>query len=215
MICDSLRSERNSPESPQRVPEQLRVWIPLGKRKQYPAGALPYHNADLEQLHAYSAALGLVMSCSPKPASSQTLKQYAGKGRKVHPQLVRHHVMSGRAVREHIQLLSLDTVLHLSPRAAHILVKSLRVVFPMLKRRHHEPGVGPLFEMFRLAHNPPPARPGFPGTVAEAFESPRGFSGFPAPRMRLADFLADSFSSVLSSWPDPEHLPPRFSRTTP
>ena len=81
--------------------------------------------------------------------------------------------MATRPVREQVQLLLLDPVLHLAPLAVHVLVELLRVARHV---GHHEPRVGALRGVLGLDDHPPGTVPG-PGRVGERVEDPLRLTG--------------------------------------
>ena len=154
--------------------EQIRIWIERRERKRDAPRTRSYNRSDLKQHKPYGIALGHVVPCPLQTTAPQTLKQCVGKGGEVHPQLVRGNPVGRDAAGEELELLGLYPVLHLSPGAVEVLIKSLRTVLIITEGRHEEPGIGSSPEMFGLAHRSALPGPALLCSEHEALESPRG-----------------------------------------
>ena len=98
------------------------------------------HRPDLEQLEAQGIDSGMreLRTLQHQPADG--LQQGVGEAGEQHSELIRPPGMATRAVREKIQLLFLDAVLHIPTRTAQRVVERLRIASQV---RHHIAWVAP------------------------------------------------------------------------
>ncbi len=94
-----------------------------GETQPYLARRHPHRHGHLQDPAPDRAALGPRQRTARQPVPAHDQQQRAGEHRKVHPQLVRPQRRRRCAVREQIQLLLLDPVLHLAAGAVQFLVQ--------------------------------------------------------------------------------------------
>src|SRR5690606_35762744 len=80
------------------------------------------------------------------------------------------------SIRKQFHLLFLDPILHLAPSAVQLLVQ--RLLFPTAgtERGHHETGIFPLRQIFRLAHYTALSTPTLASPVLKVGKDSGGFS---------------------------------------
>lgn len=103
---------------------------------------------------------------------AQIDEEQIGEGRKPQTELVGTHRLATHPVGEEIELLFLDPVLGIAPRAIELPVEPLRLPQRMIfgKVRHDEAGVFPFGIDLRLTNDLPGAAPALGGTVFEFAE---------------------------------------------
>ena len=159
-----------------------------GETQPYLARRHPHRHGHLQDPAPDRAALGPRQRSARQPVAAHDQQQRAGEHRKVHPQLVRPHRRRRCAVREQIQLLLLDPVLHLAAGAVQFLVQLPARHFLPAQAGDHEARVRAAlaWQPLRLAHHSPLPAPVLQRAVAEIPETPRRLAG---PRAGLARLL--------------------------
>ena len=128
-------------KSRQYRPEQPRSRITLRHRQPYLANAYPYLRSHLQHLFANRPALRARKLRPRKPQTAQPMHHHIRERGKVQSQLIRLHPMRRRTVRKQTQLLLLDAILHLPPRAIPFLVERATRPLPNRYRSDDEPRI--------------------------------------------------------------------------
>ena len=136
-------SRRLRPQPRQAVREQLLARKHRGQRHPDPPPAHPHHRGHLQQQRPDRPELRPRQLRPRQPALSQHLQQRRREQGPVQPQLVRPPRRRRSPVREQVQLLLLDAVLHVPARAVQLLVQRLGPDPPPLQAGHHQALVVP------------------------------------------------------------------------
>ena len=125
------------------------------------------HGADLQELEADGGALGAGIFAALESEPSDCIHQSVGEAGEQQAELVGPPAVAGGAVREELELLLLDAVLHLAAGAVETVVEITALAREV---GHHEARVGALGAVLETRDHPAHAVPGL-GAVDEFGEA--------------------------------------------
>ena len=143
--------------------------------QEYPANRDRHRHRDFEELEPYRGRLRVVELSILERDTPELDDEQIGDRREPEPELVCPELVCPErvargSVREEIQLLLLDPVLHVAAGAVQVLVQLARGPGRGVQFGHDEARVGALREMLGLADDPARPRPVVPCPVPQLLE---------------------------------------------